>query len=102
MSLAKCKITVLKRMINEELADAYLINNDLKVCDVFSDGQEFITEEPFFIPKGFCHYAWADIRVNILAVATGGSFPWMKQKGVMIACCTDGLRPVVFKVERMS
>jgi len=31
----------------------------------------------------------------------GGDFPWMRQRGTMITCCTDGLRPVVFKLERV-
>ena len=102
MSFNKCKITVLKRMINKDLADEYLKDDDLKVCDAFSDGQEFIAEGPFKAPEGFCQWAWADIRGNILAVATGGGFPWMKQDGAMIACCTDGLRPVIFKLEGME
>ncbi|RLB26553.1 MAG: TIGR04076 family protein, partial [Deltaproteobacteria bacterium] len=29
-------------------------------------------------------------------------YPWLKQKGVAIACCTDGLRPVIFKLERIE
>jgi len=26
----------------------------------------------------------------------------MKEKGVVISCCTDGLRPVIFKLERIE
>jgi uncharacterized repeat protein (TIGR04076 family) len=32
----------------------------------------------------------------------GGSQPWVKGDGMAITCCTDGLMPVVFKVERLS
>ncbi|MCK4693736.1 MAG: TIGR04076 family protein, partial [Anaerolineales bacterium] len=28
--------------------------------------------------------------------------PWIKQSGTIITCCTDGLRPVIFKVERIE
>lgn len=27
---------------------------------------------------------------------------WMKDERVMIACCSDGTRPVVFKIERID
>ncbi len=27
---------------------------------------------------------------------------WMKDENVMIACCSDGTRPVVFKIERID
>jgi uncharacterized repeat protein (TIGR04076 family) len=34
----------------------------------------------------------------------GGEYttPWVEQKGAAIACCTDGYRPVVFKIERIE
>jgi len=34
-------------------------------------------------------------------LAFGGDFPWFKEKGIAISCCSDGLRPVVFKLERI-
>lgn len=27
---------------------------------------------------------------------------WMREENVMIACCSDGTRPVIFKIERMD
>jgi len=36
-----------------------------------------------------------------MTVAAGGDLPWIKQGGTVIAGCTDGFRPVIFKVERM-
>jgi uncharacterized repeat protein (TIGR04076 family) len=32
----------------------------------------------------------------------GGSYPWIKQDRTAITCCTDGLRPVIFKVEMLE
>ena len=29
-------------------------------------------------------------------------YPWNKKEGQTIACCTDGIRPVVFKIEVMN
>ncbi len=25
---------------------------------------------------------------------------WMKRENEMIACCSDGMRPIIFKIER--
>ncbi|WRK52505.1 TIGR04076 family protein [Coprobacillaceae bacterium CR2/5/TPMF4] len=27
---------------------------------------------------------------------------WMKEENEMIACCNDGTRPVIFKIERVD
>jgi uncharacterized repeat protein (TIGR04076 family) len=45
------------------------------------------------MPEGFCGWAWADIQKLVYGMARGG------QK-VFVTCCTDGYRPVVFKLER--
>jgi uncharacterized repeat protein (TIGR04076 family) len=34
---------------------------------------------------------------------TGGNFgTWMKNENEFITCCTDGVKPVVFKIERLE
>jgi len=101
----KCKITVLKRTVNQDLADAYLDLEDpggFGPCERFKDGQEFVIERPFDMPENFCPWAWADIRHDILTVVLGGDRPWIKQRGTVIAGCTDWFRPVIFKVERIE
>ncbi len=103
----KCKITVIKRTLNQDLIDEYLDDSckDLNKCEIFSDGQEFTIEnhnELAQAPKGFCHWAWADIRKEISMVYSGADFPGLRDKGVMIAGCTDWFRPVVFKLERID
>jgi uncharacterized repeat protein (TIGR04076 family) len=32
----------------------------------------------------------------------GGNYPWQEEPGISVTCCTDGLRPVIFKVERIE
>jgi uncharacterized repeat protein (TIGR04076 family) len=100
--MPKCKITVVKRTLNKDLADEYLDADDFGACEHFSDGQEIIVEHPFKMPEGFCLWAWADIREEIMAIAAGGDFPWIKQRGVQIAGCRDWFRPVIFKIERLE
>lgn len=99
----KVKITVLKRSFNTDLVEKYM-NPDqgYGVCDQFRDGQEFVTEQPWSVPPGFCTWAWADIRGDIQTVMLGGDLPWMKERHVAIASCTDVFRPVIFKIERIE
>lgn len=103
--MPKCMITVLKRMVNPDLIDEYTRdehNMPNKPCDHFEDGQEFVVDDWNQVPEGFCAYAWADIHRDVAILMSGGSYmPWIKE-GTTITCCTDGLRPVVFKIEKME
>jgi uncharacterized repeat protein (TIGR04076 family) len=99
------RITVLKRALHADLAKAHS-GSQIKPCEVFKDGQEFIAG--FNMPEGFCDWAWTDISRMTLALLTGGSFDrgvfkgWMKRDNTAVACCTDGFRPVTFKLERVD
>lgn len=98
----KVKIMVIKKSLFPELAEVYghPDRSPLPPCQRFEVGQVFYSTGPGDIPEAFCGWAYADIQRDIAAVMMGGSMPWMKEEGVQIACCTDGLRPVVFKIER--
>jgi len=50
--MAKCKITIMKRDINTELAKEYC-QNKVSTCPCFFEGQEFITG--LEKPVGFCN-----------------------------------------------
>ena len=96
------KITVLKIDINHELVDFYS-KEQITPCPLHKIGDVFTTD--FNPPKDFCSWAWNDIQKYVLALLSGGNFStgffegWMNNDNVMIACCTDGLRPVTFKLE---
>ena len=108
--MVKCKITVLKRTFHEDLAEEYVQMKTGK-CGEFEDGQEFITESPTAKPESFpCSFAWYDIHKVLLTLMQGGNFAnyvgktgkiwkWMKTDNSYITCCTDGIRPVIFKLE---
>lgn len=104
--MAKCRIMVLKRSLNPDLIDEYIESKykerGFGLCPILEDGQVFLTESAARMPEGFCGWAWADIQRDITAVLFGSHLPWMKQRGLSIACCTDGARPVIFKVERID
>jgi uncharacterized repeat protein (TIGR04076 family) len=91
---AKCKITVVKRTLNDEWNKEFR-GGKVKLCDKFQDGQEFAVESPYRKPEGFCDWAWGDIRTYIHLVDLG-------KFEASVNCCTDGFRPVFFKIERMK
>ena len=103
--MPKTKITVVKRLSSKDL---YGNNPPAKIkeemvtpqCPALKEGQEFIFERD--CPPGFCSWAFADIQRDIMAITFGSSYPWIKEKNVAITCCTDGLRPVIFRVERIE
>ena len=70
-------------------------------CNRYKVGDEYISKG-FSMPEGFCSWAWADIQRDVAFLAMDGNFPWIKKKGSMVSCCTDGLRPVIFKLERVE
>lgn len=101
---SKVKITVLKRFSPTEVFEKSPVTpvKPLGACELFRDGQEFFVDEDGKMPEGFCTSAWHTIFSDVRILSFGGNPPWFKEKGVDINCCTDGLRPVVFKLERTS
>ena len=101
--MQKCKITVLKCTVDDDLAVEFVKGEKMGICPVFSEGQEFVTQIGGQVPAGFCMWAWDDIFKNFQILMRGGSFKeWMKDENTIIACCTDAFRPVVFKLERIE
>ena len=52
----------------------------------------------------FCGEAWDAISRYVYAALQGGSImrKWTNDDRMMIACCNDGTRPVIFKIERID
>jgi uncharacterized repeat protein (TIGR04076 family) len=84
------KVTVLKRMVNQDLIDKYQ-HQTTAPCDIFVDGQEFVVDDWGALPQGFCEWAWEDIQKKIQLA--------QRLEMAVVACCTDGFRPVVFEIE---
>ena len=57
--MTRCRITVIKKPINPELADQYCVDK-VSPCPCFEVGQEFICE--LGKPGNFCDWAWRDIH----------------------------------------
>ena len=99
--MKRCRITVLKRHFDEELAKEYG-SKGIGKCPMLKEGQIFYAD--YAKPDGFCDEAWKAIYQYVFALAHGsGQFyygDWIEKPGVAICSCNDGLRPVIFKVER--
>jgi len=100
----KCKITVIKRSLNQDIIDGYMkdATKSSSLCSIFKEGDEFLVNSEFHMPENFCHWAWADIRKDIIAIVNGAQFPWLKEKGLTISGCTDWFKPVIFKIEKIN
>ena len=102
--MSKVKITVLKKALHQDLLDEYLDPGSRErgfgICTAFEEGQEFVVGAS--CPEGFCGWAWADIQRDVMAVLFGNGFPWVGPENTAITCCTDGFRPVTFKLERIE
>jgi uncharacterized repeat protein (TIGR04076 family) len=103
----RCKITVLKLELYNDLQEQYLANPKSGKCPFFYEGQEFMVEnEDFFhmLNGKFCSEAWDSISRYVYAALQGGSIMrgWTSDEKIMIACCNDGTRPVIFKLERID
>lgn len=99
------RITVLKVMgcdeIYGERPAESLPEYHTDKCIRFREGQTMVVDESGFQPEDFpCQWAWQDLYPIVLTLQLGGNFFWLKD-GVQYACCTDGLKPVFFKLERM-
>ena len=102
MKPQQVRITVLKTSFNTEFADAYTEpyqGRPWKPCNLVHEGQEFVSDG--WMPEGFCSHAWADILRYVMVLARGGDFVGVKS-GTFVTCCTDGFRPVFFKIERIQ
>lgn len=92
------RITVLRKHFHKEFVEKYAAKPEAWTeCKHFEIGQEFLAsaEAPWEMPAGFCGWAWADIQKLVYGMARGG-------QDVFVTCCTDGYRPVVFKLAKVK
>lgn len=107
----QCKITVPETKVFTEYQEKYLANPKSGSCPCFKVGDTFLLEgtpqkDDFYnLMNGkFCGEAWDAISRYVYTVLQGGSIMhgWTNDERMMIACCNDGTRPVIFKIERID
>ena len=105
----RVKITVVKKTFHSDLVNEFTTGPDrwadtsiganANCCHAFPLGFEFISDGTH-IPKDFPDPAWVDIQKYVFILARGGNMLGVKE-GTFITNCSDGFRPVTFKLERV-
>jgi len=103
----RVRVTVLKRVdpsviFNGDVPMNPRSGKPFEICTAFEEGQEFLVETDNAMPGGFCPQAWYDIFRKLGILHWGGRYGAWPAKGQIITCCTDGIRPVSFKLERVE
>ena len=125
----KVKVTVIDKKLYPELQSQYCADPHSGECPCYNIGDEFIFER-YGSADDFWHMGLNTLKQTVASentVAVGSRFPhcseawdaisryiytglqggaimrgWMNDEKIMIACCSDGTRPVIFKIERLD
>lgn len=128
----KVKVTVIDKKLYPELQARYCADPEAGACPCYNVGDEFLFErygnaddfwhmglntlrQTSLSPESragiaggpalpHCSEAWDAIARYIYTGLQGGSIMrnWMNDERVMITCCSDGTRPVIFKIQRLD
>ena len=103
MSQKTIKITILKKLDRNELFgdNPPISSMEEPVCPIYDEEQIFYSRNGK-MPEGFCTWAWNNIYLQANHLMLNGNYPWLNDRGKAVACCTDGLRPVIFLLERIE
>ncbi|MBT3284899.1 TIGR04076 family protein [Candidatus Bathyarchaeota archaeon] len=101
----RVKVTVLKRVDPEYIFDGDVPNQPGKdtpyeICH-HEEGKEWIVEKDGAMPEGFCSWAWRDLYKDLAVLRQGAFFDGWVKPPLMYTACTDGVRPVSFKLETL-
>ena len=104
----ECRITVLETKVFPELQEKYLADPKSGPCPCFKAGDTFLLKRTsqqddfYHLMNGkFCGEAWDAVSRYAYTALQGGSIMhgWTNDERMMITCCNDGTRPVIFKYE---
>lgn len=94
-----------------DLQEKYLADPKSGPCPFFKPGDTFLlkrtpAQDDFYhlMDGKFCGEAWDAVSRYVYTALQGGSIMkgWTNDDRMMIACCNDGTRPVIFKIERID
>lgn len=107
----KCRVEVLEKKLFSDYQREYLADPRSGECPFYNVGdvtvfERYGGEDTFWTEaKGaHCAEAWDCISRYIYTALQGGAIMrgWTRDERIMIACCNDGTRPVIFKIERID
>lgn len=106
-----CVVEVIDKKVFPDFQQKFLADPKSGACPFYNVGDRFVfrrygDDDTFWtIGKGSqCAEAWDCISRYIYTALQGGSIMrhWTNDERIMIACCNDGTRPVIFKIERLD
>ncbi|MFT5873560.1 MAG: putative repeat protein (TIGR04076 family) [Clostridium sp.] len=95
------KITILKKLKVEDIHKQYAKSNLPVICAKGQEGDEYRSKN-CEMPEKFCAGAWEGLKSKVYILASGSNSAYVKQEGIAIHSCNDGLHPVIFKLERVE
>ncbi|UCC19620.1 MAG: TIGR04076 family protein [Promethearchaeota archaeon] len=100
----KVKITVVKQFQPKDIFgyDYTLVSGKTVTKCSLKEGKEFISDGTGNMPEGFCPHAWNSIFKNVHLLTWGGGYSETIGEGISFGVCPDGLRPVIFKLEKFD
>ena len=96
----KVKVTVIDKKLYPDLQAQYCADPESGMCSCYNVGDEFIFER-YGTADDFWHMGLNTLKQTVHKaedIAGGTGFPHCSE----VACCSDGTRPVIFKIERMD
>jgi len=101
--LDKLKITVIKKFDPKAIFghDIFRASTKKPIPPCYlEEGQEFLMDNHLSPPKDFCEQAWHDIYDILMIYYCGGDYKY-PELGYTYTPCNDGIRPVIFKIEKL-
>ena len=102
--MSKVKISVIRKFSPKEVLGHEFIRpngNPIVPCGI-QVGEVYVVDETGNMPEGFCHHAWFGLYKNVSVLRNGGGFPNWTGENMIFTACPDGIRPVIFKLERIE
>ena len=98
----KCRLTVIDKKVFPDLQEKYLEDPASGACPFYEVGAEYLFER--YGNGSHCSEAWDCFSRYVYTALQGGSIMrgWTNDEHMMIVCCNDGTRPVIFKIERLD
>ncbi|MFW9803229.1 MAG: TIGR04076 family protein [Candidatus Thorarchaeota archaeon] len=101
--MARIRITVLKKFNPKDVFGHDITSpkgDIIPTCYVFEEGEELVVYG-LEKPEKFCGWGWKTVLEDIKILDSGDDVSWT-EPGVIYSSCTDGARPVCFKLERLD
>ena len=98
------KITVVKQFEPRDIiGEDFIRESGKKITKCFmKENSEFKVPQTGDMPEGFCHHAWYGLYKSVELLKYGGVVKDWTGENTLYGVCPDGIRPVIFKIERLE